>query len=86
MDTPPAIAYISVHRADNRVLKMLLAMKAFSWHPLFKSLTRDQVDMLHSAGLKVFPWTINTRAEAEKVLALGVDGIICNELRVMQAV
>ena len=86
MDGPPAIAYISDHGADKRVLHMLLAMKAFSWHPRFKVLTRDQVDMLHTAGLKVFPWTINTRAEAEKVLALGVDGLICNELRVMRAV
>jgi glycerophosphoryl diester phosphodiesterase len=85
MDVPPAIAYISDHGADKSVLEMLVAMKAFSWHPLYKVLTRDQVDMLHSAGLKVFPWTINTRAEAEKVLALGVDGLICNELRVMRA-
>jgi len=86
MDAPPAVAYISDHGADKRVLEMLLAMKAFSWHPRFTVLTRGQVDMLHAAGLKVFPWTINTRAEAEKVLALGVDGLICNELRVMQAV
>ena len=85
MDAPPAVAYISDHGADKSVLEMLLKMKAFSWHPRFTVLTRDQVDMLHAAGLKVFPWTINTRAEAEKVLALGVDGLICNELRVMRA-
>jgi glycerophosphoryl diester phosphodiesterase len=85
MDAPPAIACISSHGADKRVLEMLIAMKAFSWHPLFKILTRDQVDMLHAAGLKVFPWTIDTRAEAEKLLALGVDGLICNELRIMRA-
>jgi glycerophosphoryl diester phosphodiesterase len=36
-------------------------------------------------GLKIFPWTINTREEAQRILALGVDGLICNELRVMQA-
>jgi glycerophosphoryl diester phosphodiesterase len=86
MDGPPAIAVISDRRADKRVLGMLLAMKAFSWHPQFTVLTRHQVDMLHAAGLKVFPWTINTQAEAKKVLALGVDGLICNELRVMRAV
>jgi glycerophosphoryl diester phosphodiesterase len=86
MDAPPAIAYISDHGADKRLLEMLLAMKAFSWHPRFKVITRDQVDMLHAAGLKVFPWTINTRAEAEKLLALGVDGLICNELQIMRAV
>jgi glycerophosphoryl diester phosphodiesterase len=86
MDAPLAVAYISDHGADKSVLEMLLKMRAFSWHPRFKVLTRDQVDMLHGAGLKVFPWTINTRAEAEKVLALGVDGLICNDLRVMRAV
>ena len=86
MDAPPAIAFISDHGADKSLLEMLLKMRAFSWHPRFTVLTRDQVDMLHAAGLKVFPWTINTRAEAEKVLALGVDGLICNELRAMRAV
>lgn len=86
MDAPPAVAYISDHGAEKGLLKMLRALKAFSWHPRFKVLTRDQVDMLHAAGLKVFPWTVNTRAEAEKLLALGVDGLICNELRVMRAV
>jgi glycerophosphoryl diester phosphodiesterase len=83
MDAPPAVALISDHRVDKSVLEMLLAMKAISWHPRFKALSRDQVDSLHAAGLKVFPWTINTREEAEKVLALGVDGLICNDLRVM---
>jgi glycerophosphoryl diester phosphodiesterase len=86
MDAPPAIAYISDHGADKSVLGMLLKMRAFSWHPRFTVLTRDQVGLMHAAGLKIFPWTINTRSEAEKVLALGVDGLICNELRVMGAV
>jgi glycerophosphoryl diester phosphodiesterase len=86
MDAPPAVAYISDHGADKSVLEMLLKMRSFSWHPRFTVLTRDQVDMLHAAGIKIFPWTINTRTEAEKVLALGVDGLICNELRVMRAV
>ena len=86
MDAPPAVAYISDHGADKSVLEMLLKMRSFSWHPRFTVLTRDQVDMLHAVGIKIFPWTINTRTEAEKVLALGVDGLICNELRVMRAV
>jgi glycerophosphoryl diester phosphodiesterase len=86
MDAPPAVACITDHGADKSVLGMLLKMRSFSWHPRFTVLTRDQVDMLHGVGIKVFPWTINTRAEAEKVLALGVDGLICNELRVMRAV
>jgi glycerophosphoryl diester phosphodiesterase len=84
MADPPAIAYISDDAADQSVLGMLLAMKAFSWHPRFKVLTRDQVAMMHAAGLKVFPWTINTRQAAEKLLAMDVDGLICNELLVVR--
>jgi glycerophosphoryl diester phosphodiesterase len=86
MDAPPAIAYISEQGADSSLLEMLLAVQAFSWHPRFNVLTRAQVDLLHATGLKVFPWTVNTREEAEKLLALGVDGLICNELRGMRAV
>lgn len=85
MDAPPAVALISDHGADKIVLDLLLAMQAFSWHPRFKLLTRDHVEAVHAAGLKIFPWTINTREEAQRILALGVDGLICNELRVMQA-
>ena len=86
MDAPPAIAFITDHGVDRNALELLAAMKAFSWHPRFKVLTRDQVQTAHSAGLKIFPWTINTREEAQQTLALGVDGLICNELRVMPAV
>ncbi len=84
MEDPPAIAYISDHGADKPLVEMLLAIKAFSWHPRFKVLTRDQVHALHAAGLKVFPWTINTQAEADRILAMGVDGLICNEMQVMR--
>jgi glycerophosphoryl diester phosphodiesterase len=83
MTAPPAVALITDHGADQGVLEALLAIRAFSWHPRFKALSRDQVDRLHATGLKVFPWTINTREEAEKVIALGVDGLICNELRLV---
>jgi glycerophosphoryl diester phosphodiesterase len=84
MEDPPAIAYISDHGADRQLVEMLLAIKAFSWHPRFKVLTAGQVDALHAVGLKVFPWTINTQAEADRILAMGVDGLICNEMQVVR--
>ena len=83
MEGPPAIACISNHPLDQTDLAMLLAIKAFSWHPRFTVLTRDQVEMLHTRGLKIFPWTINTRQDVESMLDLGVDGLICNDLMVM---
>ncbi len=86
IEAPPPLAFISEHPLDSGVLDFLLAIKAFSYHPRFTSLDRGQLEQLHAAGLKVFPWTINTRKEAEELLALGVDGLICNELLIMRSV
>ena len=79
MEKPPAIALISDDPADRTVLNMLMEMKAFSWHPRLKVLTRDQVEMMHSAGLRVFPWTVKTRQDAERMVPLDVDGLITND-------
>jgi glycerophosphoryl diester phosphodiesterase len=64
---------------------VLRTIKAFSWHPRRTVLTREQVERVHAEGMKIFPWTINTEAEAEALLGRGVDGLICNELLAMRA-
>lgn len=86
MDAPPPLAFISDRRLDQGVLDFLIAIRAFSYHPRFTSLDREQLQQLHAAGLNVFPWTINTRKEAEELRALGVDGLICNELRILRSI
>ena len=83
MAKPPALAFISDHPADRSVVDMMLAMKAFSFHPRFKVLTAEQVTSLHAAGLKVYPWTVNTRPDVEKLLAMGADGLIGNDIAVL---
>ena len=80
MPAPPALAFISDTGADPDLLDLLRSIRAFSWHPRHTVLTRDQVDGVHAQGLKIYPWTINTRSEAEALLRLGADGLICNEM------
>ena len=72
MDDPPAIAYLSDHKADQSVLDMLRAIKAFSWNPRFSILTHDQVDMLHAAGLKIFPGPSTPPPRRKKSLPWGL--------------
>jgi glycerophosphoryl diester phosphodiesterase len=38
-------------------------------------LDEGQVRECHAAGLRVVPWTANTPAEWERLLAWGVDGV-----------
>ncbi len=82
MGEAPAVSLISQHPADTETVGFLKRIDAFSWNPLFKTLTPRQVAMIHDAGMQVFAWTINTRREAERTLALGADGLICNDLRI----
>ncbi len=44
----------------------------------FKNINENNVRLARSAGLQVHAWTVNTAADMEKVIALGVDGIITN--------
>jgi glycerophosphoryl diester phosphodiesterase len=46
------------------------------WSPDFGTLTPARVAAARALGLKLIPWTVNDAADIERVLALGVDGII----------
>lgn len=46
------------------------------WEPDFESLTAQLVRDAHGKGVRVVPWTVNERADIERVVGTGVDGII----------
>lgn len=44
--------------------------------PAFRSVTRGMITEAHELGLPVIPWTVNTTADMQRLMDLGVDGII----------
>jgi glycerophosphoryl diester phosphodiesterase len=44
--------------------------------PQFRLASRELISEVHDEGLKVFAWTVNEETEIERLLELGVDGII----------
>lgn len=51
-------------------------MQGVTWSPYFGELNEAQVKEAKALGLKVVPWTVNERADMERFIDLGVDGII----------
>lgn len=47
-----------------------------AWSPFWRNLTADLVAEARAIGLAVIPWTVNEPADIERMLDLGVDGLI----------
>lgn len=48
---------------------------ALTYCPDFKFLDLPQVQLLHAAGIRVVPWTVNNPADWDRLLHWGVDGM-----------
>lgn len=46
------------------------------YSPYHILLGKSMIDLCHSKGMKVVPWTVNERSAMERLVRLGVDGII----------
>lgn len=46
------------------------------YSPYYKTVTAELVNACHEQGMKIIPWTVNTKAEIDSLTKLGVDGII----------
>jgi glycerophosphoryl diester phosphodiesterase len=55
-----------------------LTFKPDIYSPYYKIVTKEMVDECHKLGIKVLPWTVDTKKEIDDLKALGVDGIISN--------
>jgi glycerophosphoryl diester phosphodiesterase len=65
-------------RNPGRWLRRALQLGCVSFHPHASLITPWLVAQAHEAGLRVFAWTIDSPAQARRLIRLGVDGIFTN--------
>jgi len=62
------------------VIKQALAfakkVKAYSIHPDYVLLSRENVALMQENGFKVFSWTVNSKEDIQKIKSFNVNGII----------
>ncbi len=80
LDSHIALGVLDHTPEINLKCELAKELKAKSYHPHFLHLNRAIVHQLHSQGLLIYPYTANTYAEFQRLLDLGVDGVITNEV------
>ncbi len=71
---------------DQGGVDVLAAMRKTGARDVWPSQTlidRRLVDAIHGAGGRVIAWTVNSRARAAELAALGVDGICTDDVRLL---
>jgi glycerophosphoryl diester phosphodiesterase len=54
--------------------------------PNFRLVDKDYVEKYHEYGYKIYPWTVNDEKEMERLILLGVDGIITDRADIANSI
>ena len=65
-------------------VKAAKAIHADVISPYWEELTPELVAEAHKLGMKVVPWTVNNEKDMDKLLAMGVDGMISDKPEVLR--
>ena len=72
----PWTAGLDVHDVGGSTPRLVAAAACAVWSPAFRDLTQGSLAEAKALGLKVIPWTVNERLDMERLIGLGVDGLI----------
>lgn len=67
---------VLTEETDVKALAFAKSIKAFSIHPDYKVLTEEKVALMQQNGFKVYPYTVNSAADIQKIKSFNVNGII----------
>ncbi len=79
MKPPPQLALISRHPLKRNTLEICKRLNTFSWHPDQQIVTPRQVTKLRAAGIRVFPYNVDTPEDCARMVGLKVDGVITDD-------
>ncbi|MHA1235328.1 MAG: glycerophosphodiester phosphodiesterase [Promethearchaeota archaeon] len=54
--------------------------KLYAINPIVMMVDQQFIDYAHANDIKVFPWTVDSRVGIKKLIRLGADGIITNDI------
>lgn len=77
LDAEIAIAVLTEENPTDALI-MGKKLKAVAINPWWKTLTKENVELIQEEGFKIYTYTVNEPNDIKTVSELGVDGIFCN--------
>jgi glycerophosphoryl diester phosphodiesterase len=72
----PFTADLDVDDHDGSTPKLVAAAGCAVWSPSFRDISPEWLAEAKALNLKTIPWTVNAPADMERLIDMGVDGII----------
>jgi glycerophosphoryl diester phosphodiesterase len=57
-------------------LALAKKVNAYSIHPDYRLLTKENVALMQENGFEVYPWTVNSKEDIQKIKSFNINGII----------
>lgn len=70
------LAWLIENRKTFEENMLHLGIKPDIYSPHFRLVDKDLLRQVHAQGLTIIPWTVNEASDIDKMIDLGVDGII----------
>ena len=74
----PELGGIDIDDYDGSLAKAAKAQGYDVISPTYKAVTEQMISEAHELGLPVVPWTVNKLEDMERLMDMGVDGLITN--------
>ncbi|TET58065.1 MAG: glycerophosphodiester phosphodiesterase [Promethearchaeota archaeon] len=70
-------------RIIKRYIQRAIKNEFYAIHPNYQVVDREFVELAHDNGLKVNVWTVNEESIMRKLIDLGVDGIMTDDIALL---
>jgi len=77
---PTRAGWIKSWLSWKKLLSVAIKNKFYAINPFYKLVNQKFITKAHKNNIKIFPWTVNSESSIKKLINLGIDGIITNEV------
>ncbi|MFX1277436.1 MAG: glycerophosphodiester phosphodiesterase [Promethearchaeota archaeon] len=69
-----------------KTIQEAIENKFYSIHPLFTKINRKFIENAHKQNIKVNAWNVNSKKAMQKLIDMGIDGIVTNDIELAKKV